>query len=86
MFIDLLEQDIVYVIEKKIPDIIALMSHFISCLFILAVIGLCCYEWTFSSYGVQGLLSSGGVHPSLNIDIEINFIFILWADGKPLTT
>ena len=31
-------------IKKKIPDIIALMSHFISCLFILAVIGLCCYE------------------------------------------
>ena len=48
-------------IKKKIPDIIALMSHFTSCLFISAVIGLCCYEWTFSSYGAQGFLSSGGV-------------------------
>lgn len=51
-------------IKKKSPDIIALMSHFISYLFILAVIGLCCYEWTFASYGAQGLLSNGSVQAS----------------------
>ena len=57
-------------IKKKIPDIIALMSHFISYLLIWAVIGLCCYEWTFSSYGEQGLLSSGGVQASHGSDLS----------------
>ena len=30
-------------------------------IFVLATLGLCCYAWVFSSFGKQGLPSSGSV-------------------------
>ena len=33
-----------------------LKEHLFSYLFILAVLGLCCCTWAFSSFGEQGLL------------------------------